>query len=249
MGLGPSRPEPSCPKALSSKTPTLVLSRHLECGKYRVVDKIICARKLYNCGGVFVYLPPYSATDLNDLYTHYGGQAKLTYNSSRPVQQSDFVSLHVPRMPNMTIREFGCAQGILLSKLCEFYHPLHCVCNEVARYDKRDPAITQTSSMLLSSVGRASVDLFLSSHVVEHVAPDEWFPQLGRAVKPGGFVFTEFPDQWVDIPRRIVRGKYHVAFYNNPTFDAVMHRAGFDRVAVDYNRSRWIHQKRVVVVA
>lgn len=188
-----------------------------------------------------MYLPKYSASELDFLYSHYGGAARLWYDHPRPVQQSQFITQHVPRAANMTIREIGCASGYLLSRLRTLYKPSQAICNEKEPHPERDPWIALDASMTLATVSSESVDLFVSSHVVEHFSPDDWFPHVARVVKRGGFVFTEVPYQANDPEKGIVRGKYHVTFFNGTTFDATMRLAGFRSVA--QKGERWIHRK------
>ena len=232
-----------CPVSLGTDA-QMVLNYNLECGHYKVVDHIICKRKLYDCDGVFVYLPPYSPSEIKKLYSHYDGQSKLSSTSARPVEQSKFISANVPNVSNMSIHEFGCAAAHLLIKLRNIYKPAYTICNDNAHYANRDTAIIFNQEMSFDSVLTNSVDLFVSSHVVEHVSPDDWFPHLRRIVKPGGFVFTEVPNQRNDHFRKIVRGKYHVAFYNGTTFDATMRRSGFVGIASSFKDTRWIHQRK-----
>ena len=69
----------------------------------------------------------------------------------------------------MLIHEFGCAAAHLLSKLRNIYKPAYTICNDNARYANRDTAIIFNQEMSFDSVLTNSVDLFVSSHVVEHV--------------------------------------------------------------------------------
>ena len=155
----------NCPISLGAHDAQIVSNHHLECGKYKIVDHIICNRKLYDCGGVLVYLPSYSSSELNLLYSHYYSQAKLSYDSDRPIQQSNFVTTHVPNVPNMTIYEIGCAAAHLLSRLRKVYNPTRIVCNEKAKYKHRDSHIMFDEGMSLTNLEKDSIDLFLSSLV------------------------------------------------------------------------------------
>ncbi|CAE8717070.1 unnamed protein product, partial [Polarella glacialis] len=74
-----------------------------------------------------------------------------------------------------------------------------------------------------------SVDLFLSSHVIEHMPDPCWFLDgLKRVLKPGGLVFTEVPDQDPLGDRTFRRaGEIHLVFFNQKTFRNMMVTSGF----------------------
>lgn len=47
------------------------------------------------------------------------------------------------------------------------------------------------------ALSSGSVDVFTSSHVLEHVSdPCEWLAEVWRLLRPGGIVFTELPIQY-----------------------------------------------------
>ena len=96
-----------------------------------------------------------------------------------------------------------------------------------------------------SSLPTASVDLFVSSHVVEHLAdPCAWISALQRILKPGGLVFTELPNQ----RNTLAGGQFHHLYMNASSFTRMMERGGFKLVSKSPNRdehmpARTIHCK------
>ena len=82
------------------------------------------------------------------------------------------------------------------------------------------------------AVTPASVDLFLSSHVVEHLSdPCVWLSNVWRALRPGGLVFTQVPLQHGDPRRGQTRGVFHLLYFDEPSFSTMMVRQGFQQVA------------------
>jgi ubiquinone/menaquinone biosynthesis C-methylase UbiE len=78
-----------------------------------------------------------------------------------------------------------------------------------------------------------SVDVFTSSHVVEHLSnPCVWIDGLRRIMKPGGIIFTEVPNQARDPEKQITRGQFHLTYFNELSFSRMMEKSGFERLPV-----------------
>merc|ERR1719387_1815845 len=84
----------------------------------------------------------------------------------------------------------------------------------------------------------ASIDLFMSSHCLEHLPdPCPFMDGLWRVLRPGGLVFTEVPIQIKkaidnfgrkrEVPD-LLRGAFHLIFFKESTFDRMMRNAGFE---------------------
>ena len=72
-----------------------------------------------------------------------------------------------------------------------------------------------------------SVDIFLSSHVIEHHPnPCLWMSQVWRVLRPGGVVFTEVPNQGNDRRVQENHGEFHLSFFTAETFTGMMESNG-----------------------
>jgi SAM-dependent methyltransferase len=92
-----------------------------------------------------------------------------------------------------------------------------------------------------------SFDVVHSHHVFEHLAdPLAAAKEAHRALKPGGLIFVEVPNQLANImfrrdmllrrvPRRDrnIRSIHHLWFFSRQTLPALLRRAGFERVRVE----------------
>ena len=81
------------------------------------------------------------------------------------------------------------------------------------------------------------MDVFTSSHVVEHITdPGQWIDGVWLLLKPGGIVFSEVPNQYDDpqLPKRIVRGRFHLLFFDHQRWFNFMTLAGFECVCINH---------------
>lgn len=218
---------------------------------------ILCNMFLFHCAGVHLYLPAPNATQMAAMYAVYDAQRALSLNHTRPVMQSSFIRAAIDadaaaRGPlgrlrgstgtGLRVLEAGCAGAYLLRRLAAMPTVDSVECFEAdtkqvdhARQTLADvPAATRTSVVAgvfdADKVLPQSVDLFVSSQVIEHTEPCAWVDALRRVLAPGGYVFTDGPDQEADYRRRRLRGRFHLGFYNVSTYDAMMRRAGFIHV-------------------
>jgi SAM-dependent methyltransferase len=75
---------------------------------------------------------------------------------------------------------------------------------------------------------RDGTDLFMSSHVLEHV-PDLCLllSELFSLLKPGGFVFAEVPNHWASKVETFLGGVYHVTLHTPRGLHAYLAATGF----------------------
>lgn len=155
----------------------------------------------------------------------------------------------------LTIVEMGCMHGSLLASFHSLSSARKLLCFEPSnRYhpqlERRFAALNNASAtaggkavgghaMLAgglfngSSLAPGSVDLFLSSHVVEHLAePCTWLASVWRALRPGGHVFTEVP---LDAPTGEASKSpyFHLLYFDDASFARMMLAQGFERVQVE----------------
>lgn len=230
------------------------------------IGKILCKRKLYECqtSGVFIYLPLFDAKELEVMYRAYNGQAKLTMTHFRPNEQAAMIAFAM-RLSSwvgpLHVVEAGCANGAFLAVLGAS-HLLKAtpVTSITLSCYEADPKIAPAAQRLLgqlesNSSGRlqarvvrslftgddlqpASVDLVSSSHVLEHMTdPCTYVQKLRKVLRPGGYVFTEVPLQPTDHLQRMVRGLFHATFWTNASYNAMMERSGFSRVAEQFSQN------------
>eukprot|EP00971_Amphidinium_carterae_P181859 3608763-Amphidinium_carterae.1 len=68
-----------------------------------------------------------------------------------------------------------------------------------------------------------SIDVFTSSHVLEHITdPCVWLAGLTKAMKAGGIVFTEVPRETRMVRSHKKPGIGHVLFFDGKTFHRMM---------------------------
>ena len=230
---------------------------HPECRR----NPSFCTRKVYKLPttGLKITLPIFTDAELGSLYaTAYSGQFNLSGpTAQRPTQQARMVESALDMLgysgaTGLHIMEMGCAAGYLLYNLrrrasgqngrqggtlsCfegdpDYWKPLT---QTLQRAKGNTPGLnTKFEPKLFGGSGlvNSSVDVFLSSHALEHVAnPCSWLADVHRVLKPGGIVFTEVPDQYMDPDRRRLRGQFHLLFFNAHAHEAIMTEAGFQKV-------------------
>lgn len=179
--------------------------------------------------------------------TSYGGQAVLGGPSDwRPVQQAQFIkSAGLAGRTGLRVVEMGCAAGFTLYNVRDLAsHGGQLNCFEADR-DLHAPfrrtfanAAHEGIDVVLtpqmfdgSALQPSSVDLFMSSHVVEHWAdPCSWMDSVWWILKPGGLVFTEVPVEYNDPDNCVTRGQYHFLYFNEASFAKMMTDVGFEQV-------------------
>ena len=77
----------------------------------------------------------------------------------------------------------------------------------------------------------SSVDLFLSSHVIQHMSnPCEFVSQLFKIMKPGGIVFSEVPIHSELDVKRTPKGELNLFFQTPESMMLLFSRSGFEYV-------------------
>jgi|MDTA01.1.fsa_nt_gb 2-polyprenyl-3-methyl-5-hydroxy-6-metoxy-1,4-benzoquinol methylase len=237
------------------------------CDSKSATRHIFCRRSLYECPGtgVVTYLPPLSGPELEELYTKHWrtGPAvmRMAATHKRPVGQSNTIARHVANRTGLQIVEMGCANALLLQHLAPYARGgggLHCfetdahfhriIPERFAQASKGGSLFTTVLHRSLfnsSSLPTASVDLFVSSHVVEHLAdPCAWISALQRILKPGGLVFTELPNQ----RNTLAGGQFHHLYMNASSFSRMMERGGFKLVSKSPNRDEHMPARTIRAV-
>eukprot|EP00971_Amphidinium_carterae_P136553 2705564-Amphidinium_carterae.1 len=80
-------------------------------------------------------------------------------------------------------------------------------------------SVLHKSILDFSNTTSNSIDVFASSHVVEHIAnPCHFTAGLYRALKPGGIAFTEVPNQYQDPVMGMSRGNLHLLYFGLQAF-------------------------------
>lgn len=247
---------PTClePQGACLAATTIVEHGRPECQQHEE----FCSRKVYKLPttGLKITLPVMTNAELSHLYsTAYGGQMNIASAAHwRPTEQAQLV-MDVKGMAGrtgLTIVEMGCAGGFLLYNLrllaaqggkliCFEADPDYKVTLEqtLQAAKQHTPGLTfEIYSKIFSAdaLPPGSVDIFLSSHVVEHVPdPCVWMQGVQHIMKPGGVVFTEVPDQYsdpemIEIGAFMTRGLFHLLYFNKETFDSMMDMGGFESI-------------------
>ena len=186
---------------------------------------------------------------------------RMAATHKRPVGQSNTIARHVANRTGLQIVEMGCANALLLQHLAPYARGgggLHCfetdahfhriIQERFAQASKGGSLFTSVLHRSLfnsSSLPTASVDLFVSSHVVEHLAdPCAWISALQRILKPGGLVFTELPNQ----RNTLAGGQFHHLYMNASSFTRMMERGGFKLVSKSPNRDEHMPARTIRAV-
>lgn len=218
-----------------------------ECGEF----KEFCDKHVYRtASGVLVTLPLMTGPELMRLYASNRSQMVIASpNHWRPKQQAETIvkSGLLARRTGLTILEMGCAAGFVLYNLrAHAANGGNLVCfegdptySDLAR-ETLQRAKNSTSGLNYrffptlfngSKFKSRSVDIFTSSHVLEHLPePCQWLDELRRILKPGGLVFTEVPDQIRDPVKGITRGQFHLLYFADREFRHFMESNGFVHV-------------------
>mmetsp|Transcript_114520 Transcript_114520/g.220578 ORF Transcript_114520/g.220578 Transcript_114520/m.220578 type:complete len:471 (+) Transcript_114520:256-1668(+) len=204
---------------------------------------------------LMVTLPLLTTDELWELYSvsDFHPQRNLTHMWRRAAEQALMIENYI-RTFNMQLKlnivEMGCGAGYLLRQLRVWaLDGGQLTCFET------DPAILSSLSRQFEEARReyprlriklvpemmdwnqledSSVDLFMSSHALEHV-PDlcVFLEGVMRVLKPGGLVFTEVPLQQHEVRSRYFNGEFHLSFFSGHSFQRMMERNGFESVYLD----------------
>ena len=223
---------------------------------------VFCNASLYQCpqsGLIFTYPLP-TTSQLSDCYSmHYTGQATLRLNHPRVVSQHAFVQKYLSgTLQSLRIAEMGCAAGYLLHQFMRDNNTLECfelspshhaIFVETMQTYAR--AVLHKSLFDKSQLPKDSIDLFLSSHVVEHIPdPCSLLKDIFYVLKSGGYMFHEIPQQNRHQILRRQGGTFHTTFWTPESVRSIFSDAGFEHVAIETfsdhetvdptGRGRWI---------
>ena len=227
---------------------------------------ILCSASIYECLDsklMFTYPIPTKA-QLKILYKNfYSGQANLKNGHIRVVTQSKFIREHANMdMHNKKIVELGCAGGHLLDQFRGHGNELICFEGDPdlhARFKKNffnyERATLVPNLFNGKVLNASSVDLIMSSHVVEHISePCVFLKEVYAALKPGGLMFHEIPQQRRKDGQHPLEknqhGVFHMTFWTYESVDYIFQFCGFEKVKLqvfsDYtkvdtnNKAKWI---------
>mmetsp|Transcript_49524 Transcript_49524/g.138665 ORF Transcript_49524/g.138665 Transcript_49524/m.138665 type:complete len:331 (-) Transcript_49524:87-1079(-) len=214
--------------------------------------KALCSREVWECpnSGVFFTYPMLSPAEISDLYANsYTDQAKMTSTSDPRIDnQYQFIVNNVledskVRPQNIkTIVEIGCASGFLMAKMASVDRRMVCF--------EPDPDYAPMAKTHILAAGATDVqviqspwdktklppggiDIFMSSHVLEHTADTcAFLAELYTSMNPGGVVFTELPNHTRDYVKTTFGGQFHLTLPTEKGFLNLMEAAGFKLVTM-----------------
>merc|ERR1712194_822219 len=184
-----------------------------ECKRY---PKWFCDRSIYELpgSGLKITLPTFTKAELKNMYaTSYSGQA----------------ALNVTSFALYNVRKLATQGGhIECFEVDQDYHRI--VKQTFAGTEREGIKFTLRPQLFDGdALEPNSVDLFMSSHVAEHLTdPCAWMAGLMRVLKPGGYVFSEVPDQYMDPDKEMRRGQFHLLFFSKDSFAKLMTDFGFE---------------------
>ena len=235
-----------CPSCLHHRgCATLVREVHADCD---ISDGILCQRSVYRCAdlGVFFTHPTVPANLVARLYAN-----PKVHTATLPVKrvprvlaQHRYIQEHLYQLPDRAvIVEVGCSTGWLLRAFDGPGRTLVCFEPDASTAMQANASLTfgtrsrvhvlrETFSReaLEAALGAAAqINLFLSSHVLEHL-PDmcKFTSTLHGKMAPGGAVFTELPN---DTQEHVVSStrdsQFHLSMTTPGGWLRVMEQAGF----------------------
>lgn len=212
---------------------------------------VLCNRSVWECPntGVWFTVPSLTKAEIDALYRfEYSGQARLNPNSPRISAQFSYVKDFILENANyarttgertkFNFLEIGCASGYLLKKLAPYATELTCfepsphfatAAEELLLANNTDlPTRVFPSNWNAELIAPSSVDVFLSSHVLEHI-PDlcTFFSELFEKMKPGGAVFSEVPNHNTEYIATTFGGQFHVTLFDARGWILMMENSGF----------------------
>jgi len=249
----------SCPRCLMQPSGPVAhgtcawrLKPHKDCR----LERSFCSRSIYECPGTdfFFTHPVLTSAELGHAYSthHTASQA----SGGRSADQGEFVSLHLAKRLSqqgrpMSIVEMGCSNSAGIVK--QFGGPNRTlICYEPSCGRKCEEKLGPILKKASHGAGGAShhaigglfnasehlarfgpIDLFLSSHVIEHL-PDlcDFTSDLFTAMAPGGAVFTEVPNSnrgtVLHTSRSLWQGGFfHISLPTPRSMVMIMESAGF----------------------
>lgn len=237
--------------------------RHLFSYDKRAVDKLtdhdeFCGKYVYRLPstGVLVTLPPPTGEELTKVYQDYDDQLAIPGPDHwRPVGQTKMVLEAMQGKPGpFTIVEIGCNRAWTLFSLRHLAgNGGKLICFDpdpdgqpwrLENFKKAETDVSGLSTEVHFSLFDASklppesVDVFISSHCLEHTNdPCAFIEGLDRILKPNAVVFTEVPDDTRDpINKTIWSRAYHLLYFTEHSLDAMMKRHGYEMVSKEVRK-------------
>ena len=237
------RASPTCPPCVSSEV-GIEIRQH----------KQIRGSSVYECGNgtLFFTHPPPSMEQLDTLYRSKSTAFSNAHATHGPREKSQFEYIQNMELEALdgptgrTIVEVGCQHAGLLSLFGRLNDTLVCIEPSPlftperllqptgAHYHVVQKVWTQNASKELQNVlgtDRPQINVFLSSHVIEHMGDlCEWARVLFELMAPGGVVFTEVPNHtrdYVKYSHHSVWGKFHLSLPSPQGLMKIMMSAGF----------------------
>lgn len=166
----------------------------------------------------------------------YPSDNYVAFMDKRAIAQRAFVSNHLHIDSTSRVLDIGCSAGSLLLSFgsvtsnLEGYEP-DVMMAGVARNRLPNSARIVNELCDPAVLPAETYDLITLSHVFEHVLdPIVFLGHLLRAIRPGGLVFIEVPNESVSEVKRQVRapfrGKLHLSYFNPQTLERCAKAAG-----------------------
>jgi SAM-dependent methyltransferase len=251
LQLGASEECVRCPACLLPQAANIAQGCLNQTARVRVHKDIrgnrpnVAERYVWYCAAADAYftMPPLSTAELDILYSTYKGQANAGHAARRAVSQVEYItkwSQNTLRLPKgAVVVEAGCSHGFLISALRAPDRKLICFEPGAAFWHAAQARMNGTGggtatvvrSMFNPSNATAlpgGIDLFVSSHVLEHVGDlCTFLKQLFKLMKPGGVVFTEVPNHTPSYVRGPLGGTFHLSLPTPTSLNAYFFSAGF----------------------
>lgn len=243
---------PWCVRNFHTGCARRIRKRHKDC----YLDRRLCTRDVYECpntDAMFTH-PLLTEVELQAIYKSHRSARSARSQALRAIHQAEWLGRHqnasfggTPLPPNAMVVEAGCSTGELLRRFGAADR--HLVCFEpqgsnaaTASLRARLSGKHQFPASVINSVfsvraynasdmGAKKIDLFMSSHVLEHV-PDlcTFLHELFAVMAPGGAVFSELPNhdrRFVQTVRGWHGGVFHVTYPTPRSLMLMMESVGF----------------------
>ena len=201
----------------------------------------------------WITLPAPTPSELTEYYLHIykGGSGVKTFDNVRIVGRFKFIESGVPikkwldnmwkgQKKELVAVEIGCSRGFLLGSFSPYFALNgRLVCFEPTPALRRKSYLRNLNTSYeivppifdISYFQPSSVDLFLSSHVIQHMSnPCEFVSQLFKIMKPGGIVFSEVPIHSELDVKRTPKGELNLFFQTPESMMLLFSRSGFEYV-------------------
>ncbi len=177
--------------------------------------------------------------------TKYHGQAKLNIGHARVTSQRKFLEKYTSplKFSSLRIIELGCAGGFLLEQFTGNGNVLECfeasvnyhsVFHETMSKANHSSYVLHTRLFDENAITPLSVDVFLSSHVIEHIPdPCATLRLMYGALKPGAVMFHEMPRKTLEGVLQVQGGLFHTTFWTVETVRNVFTAVGFEEIAIE----------------